>query len=84
MVINYSTKLIALDPKREVAVLDISHWDIMKFSKGFCNKALNKYYSFKSIQIIFEEYNFRNCRNKLQEETSLFIYLIISKICILL
>ena len=56
-VTNDSTKVIVLDPKRIVAVLHIRLLGYYKFQQGVLQQRLSKYYSFESLQNIFEGYN---------------------------
>ena len=67
-VINDSTKVTVLDPKRAVAISDTRSLGDCKIHQGVLQQKLSKYYSFKSLQKVFAGYN--NFRNKLQEETS--------------
>ena len=63
-VANDSTKVIILDSKRPLAILDIRSLGCYKIHQGVCQQWLSKYYSFESLQNIFKGYN--NFRNKLQ------------------
>ena len=61
-VANNLTKVMVLDPKWEVVISDIRALGYYKIKQGVLQQRLSKYYSFESLQNIFEGYN--NFRNK--------------------
>ena len=63
---NDSTKIIVLDPKKAIAILDIRPLDYYKIQQGVLQQRLSKYYSFESLHNKCKDYT--NFKNKLQEE----------------